>query len=55
MNSAEKLGYAFKLLAQISVRGDDVERMAAARSMLREVYAEVNKDGGQESTGPSKD
>ena len=40
MNNAMKtLDAAFRLLSTISVRGDDVESMAAAKSKLRQAYA----------------
>lgn len=45
MSEKERLEYVFKLLSMISVRGDDVERMAAAKKTLRDFYAEVTNNG----------
>lgn len=54
----EKLSRVYNLLSQIPVAGDNVERMAAAKTLLREVFREVGgggyQDGGQKDTGPSK-
>lgn len=54
----EKLSRAYNLLSQIPVAGDSVERMAAVKTLLREVFREVGRggcqDGGQKDTGPSK-
>lgn len=54
----EKLQYVYKLLTQIPVSGDNVERMAAAKSVLREMFEGVKSDGGhggQQNPGPSGD
>lgn len=55
MNIKENLQYAYKLLTLIRVSGDDVDRMAAAKSILRETFEEVKTDGGQQNSGPSGD
>ena len=41
MTAQEAINKAFQLLSRISVRGDDVDFMAAARSALKEAYAIV--------------
>lgn len=55
MNVKENLQYVYKLLSQIPVSGDNVERMAAVKSVLREVFEEVKSDGGQQNSGSSCD
>lgn len=55
MNVKENLQYVYKLLSQIPVTGDSVERMAAAKSVLREIFEGVKSDGGQQNSGPSGD
>lgn len=47
MNIKENLQYAYKLLTLIRVSGDDVERMSAVKSVLREIFEGVKSDGGQ--------
>jgi hypothetical protein len=44
MNEAQKhLDEAFRLLSTISVKGDDVESMAAAKSKLRVAYSLIEE------------
>ena len=45
MSEKEHIEYALKLLSMISVRGDDVERMAVAKKALRDFFGEVKTDG----------
>ena len=39
----DKLIRAMAILKQISVRGDDAERMVVAMHLLRQVHGEMNK------------
>lgn len=39
----DKLIRAMAILKQISVRGDDTERMVVAMHLLRQVHGEMNK------------
>lgn len=55
MNVKENLQYVYKLLSQIPVTGDSVERMATAKSVLREIFEEVKIDGRQQNPGTSSD
>lgn len=55
MKVTEHLQYAYKLLTLIRVSGEDVERLAAAKSALREVFEEVKADGGQPDPGSPGD
>ena len=45
----KKLDEAFQLLSTISVAGDAVDVMAAARNKLRQVYAELQKLEGEKN------
>lgn len=45
MSEKERIEYTLKLLSMISVRGDDVERMAVAKKTLRDFFGEVKTDG----------
>lgn len=45
MSEKERIEYALKLLSMISVRGDDVERMAVAKKTLRDFFGEVKTNG----------
>lgn len=53
MTTEEKLRYVYRVLCQISVSGDNVERMAAAKSWLKEILNEVKSDGRQQNSGSS--
>lgn len=45
MSEKERIEYTLKLLSMISVRGDDVERMAVAKKTLRDFFGGVKTDG----------
>lgn len=45
------LASILKLLDQISVRGEDVERLAAAKHMLRQLYVACSRAKEQKEEG----
>lgn len=45
MTAPEMISAAFDTLILIQVRGNDVERMAQAKSLLKEAYKEVSRYG----------
>lgn len=48
MDIQKELDRAYSILCAISVKGDDVERMAAAKQAIRKAYqmaSEVKEDG----------
>lgn len=48
----EKIVKIDQLLAKMRVSGDDVMIIAASRSLLKEVYEEMQKNGKQENRRP---
>lgn len=50
----DKIKQVFDLISKIYISGDDVERMAMAKAILRELYKEGN-NGRQGDTGSSTD
>lgn len=44
----QELDAAFRLMATISVRGDDVESMAVAKSKIKMVFLELGKQNPEQ-------
>ena len=51
----QELYSAFRLLSTISVRGDDVESMAVAKSKIKMVFLELEKQISEQEKEAKKD
>lgn len=51
----QELDAAFRLLSTISVRGDDVESMAVAKSKIKMVFLELEKMNSEQEKEAKKD
>ena len=51
----QELDSAFRLLSTISVRGDDVESMAVAKSKIKMVFLELEKQNPEQEKEAKKD
>lgn len=51
----QELDAAFRLLSTISVRGDDVESMAVAKSKIKMVFLELEKQISEQEKEDEKD
>lgn len=50
-----ELDVAFRLLSTIAVRGDDVESMAVAKSKIKMVFLELEKQNHEQEKEAEKD
>ena len=51
----QELDVAFRLLSTIAVRGDDVESMAVAKSKIKMVFLELEKQNHEQEKEAEKD
>lgn len=51
----QELDAAFRLLSTIAVRGDDVESMAVAKSKIKMVFLELEKQNHEQEKEAEKD